>query len=132
MPAADIIRRKIEDHVAKKELRLAVVQCEELEILVGLAKQRGWKRGFRFSLVARSLKRTRTALQYVELRGGREHARAVALRVAPAKQYIRTRSKKSYEYQVYAGWAIAKRATSLQSSLVPSQGPSTRADSRAV
>lgn len=40
VPAADIIRRKIEDHVAKKDLRAAVVQCEELEILVGLAKQR--------------------------------------------------------------------------------------------
>lgn len=51
IPSADIIRRKIEDHVAKKDLRAAVVQCEELEILVGLVKQSGFKSAFLLSLV---------------------------------------------------------------------------------
>lgn len=81
VPAADIIRRKIEDHVAKEDLRAAVVQCEELEILVGLAKQGGWKRNF---LVARSLERTELRARY-----------ELVLLVAPVKQY-ECNSRKSY------------------------------------
>lgn len=77
VPAADIIRRKIEDHVAKKDLRAAVVQCEELEILVGPLKQGRCKRDF---LVARILERTASTIRYIR------YAHKLVLVVAPVNQ----------------------------------------------